>query len=157
MKLPFEMISPGDNDCAVEAHENAQDDSQQNAPNHHQWPKKDGQASDWHANYFKGRAFTADEVVQQPLPAFEEHVGALDQRDPRLIEWRNGPHNHGSSRAAPRGRLGRSGSTCPHVPNQHAAALDLDLRPVHNAVQELLTSLSCWNALKVEIHRVKKP
>jgi len=84
MKLPFEMISPGDNDCAVEAHENAQDDSQQNAPNHHQWPKKDGQASDWHANYFKGRAFTADEVVQQPLPAFEEHVGALDQGDPRL-------------------------------------------------------------------------
>jgi len=43
------------------------------------------------------------------------------------------------------------------VPNQHAAALDLDLHPVHNAVQELLTSLSCWNALKVEIHRVKKP
>ena len=78
-----------DNDCAVEAHENAQDNSQQNAANHHQRPEKDGQASDRHTNCFKERAFAADEadeVVQQPLPASEEHVGALDQRDHR-VEW----------------------------------------------------------------------
>ena len=72
---------------AVETHENAQDNSQLNAANHHhQWPEKDGQASDRHTNCFKERAFAADEVVQQPLPASEEHVGALDQRDHR-VEW----------------------------------------------------------------------
>jgi len=83
---PLKWFLLEDNDCAVEAHENAQDNSQQNAANHHQRLEKDGQASDRHTNCFKERTFAADEVVQQPLPASEEHVGALDQRDHR-VEW----------------------------------------------------------------------
>ena len=76
-----------DDDRSVETYENAGDDGQQDAPNHHQGPEKDGEAGDGHADRLQEGAFAADEVVQQPLPALEEHVGALDQRDHRVERY----------------------------------------------------------------------
>lgn len=73
-------------DRSVEPHKDAGDDGQQDAPDHHQRPEQDSQAGDRHADRLEERAFSAYKVVQQPLPAFEEHVGALDQRNHR-VKW----------------------------------------------------------------------
>jgi hypothetical protein len=73
-----------DDDSPVEPHEDAGDDGEQDAPNHHEGPEEDGEAGDGHAERLQEGALAADEVVQQPLPALEEHVGALDQRDHRV-------------------------------------------------------------------------
>lgn len=79
-----------DDDCTVEPDKDAGDDGHEDAPHDHEGPEEDGKARDGHADGLEERALTADEVVQQPLPALEEHVGALHQRYHRVQRYVHG-------------------------------------------------------------------